>query len=304
MLERCKKEELRVIAVDYDGTVYHRGDKEFNSLEKVLNLAYAVYKSGKEFVFVSGRNTTLELELREIGDKFAKKIGDTFSVWRSGGTGMNLEKITFFPDDRQVFVKCMYSNTLGIEKIKIAIKEYLKLDIVADEKSKTFFKSFLDKKLPEYLVPKTYFALAKPYEGRFFAEKVKVTFVLPSSIDEQEKYIKVLRKKLKPYDLSVGWGRLPFADVSKNLRVDDKITDGKLFMMKYIIKKLKINKYQVATFGDSPMDNNRGLLSFPYSFTNDKNGLDVNKKIRPYILEVGESPIKVVYEAINYLIKQ
>lgn len=144
--------------------------------------------------------------------------------------------------------------------------------------------------------------LARKYNGKIFAESVKITFVLPTDQSKQKKIIEILRKKLSPYGLNVGWGRIPFADVSKKLTGNGKIIDGKLLMIRNIIKKLQISDKQVATFGDAPNDNNKGLLSFPFSFTNDISTDKQNLNSPPYILKVNKSPVEAVYQAIYYLI--
>lgn len=301
-LINCKNENIKIIAVDYDGTVYDRYDPNFNKLEKVVMLAKDVYNSGMEFAFISGRSTTLELELRDLGSKISKDTGENFSIWRSGGTGMNLDKLSFTCTSDEVEVENVYSNSLSFEEVKLALNEFLKLKIEADTYSKSFFNNFLEKDLPEYLVPREFKELAVPYEGLFFAEKVKITFVLPKNEDEQERCVEVLRKKLEKYGLSVGWGRLPFADVSKQLILNGESVDGKMYMVKMLIKRLNINENQVVTFGDSPKDNNKGLLSFPYSFTNDMDKGEDRTNLPPYLLKVNKSPIKAVYDAISYLI--
>ncbi len=301
-LEEVKCGGVKLIAVDYDGTVYDRNDKTYNSLDNVIELAFRVFQSGIDFAFVSGRNTTLDIKLRELGLIFCMKNDCSFTVWRSGGTGAVLNRLTFTP--KKVFVKKIYSNSFDKSLLKKTFDVYKKLKVEPDLKSKIFFNEFLKNKPPKDLMPETCYKISCNSKGCVFAEAVKVTFVLPSDINEQKKIINVLRRKLTPYDLCVSWGNLPFADVGRNLRINGKIVDGKLYMMKNLVKKLKIKDNQLATFGDSPNDNNKGLLSYPYSFTNDGNIIKSNVYAPPYVLEIKKSPVGAVYEAINYLIKK
>jgi hypothetical protein len=68
---------------------------------------------------------------------------------------------------------------------------------------------------------------------------------------------------------------------------------------------LGLKPNQVAAFGDMPEDNDAGLLSFPYSFTNSEDFLKSKKDLGqpPYVL-VGpdSSSVARVYQVIEYLI--
>jgi hydroxymethylpyrimidine pyrophosphatase-like HAD family hydrolase len=301
-LEEARRGGIKLIAVDYDGTVYDRNDKNYNSLDNVIELAFRVFQSGISFAFVSGRNTTLDIKLREMGLRFCRKNNCSFVVWRSGGTGAVLNKLTFNP--KEVFIEKIYSNSFDKCLLEKVLDIYRELKINPDLESKKFFNEFLKNKPPEDLMPEICYKISCQSKGSVFAEAVKVTFVLPSNIDEQKKTISILRKKLDSYDLCVSWGNLPFADVGRNLRIDGKIIDGKLYMMKNLVKELKIKDNHLVTFGDSPNDNNKGLLSYPYSFTNDSNVIKSSVYTPPYVLEIKESSVGAVYEAINYLIKK
>jgi len=302
ILKEIKSKKINLIAADYDGTLYDRHDKEFNNLLKIIELAHQVTKKGIDFVFVSGRNATLEVELRELIPDFCEKNKTDLTIWHSGGNGMNLNKISYLVKSKKLKVEKIFSNTISIKKVKESVKIYHNLKIKPDYKSQLFFKKYLKKNIPEDLIPNEYFKLSKKSEGKIFAEAVKVSLVLPTSRKEQVRLIKILRKKLSKFNLNVGWGGIPFADVSKKLRFNNKVIDGKLLMVKNLIKLLNIKNDQVVTFGDTPNDNNQGLLSFPYSFTNDVSLNKSNKYPIPYILDAKDSPVKAVFEAIKYLI--
>lgn len=301
-LTELKLRGVKMIAADYDGTIFDRYDQEYNDPSKVIQLAFKLRQKGIEFAFVSGRNTTLELPLRELIPQFCKKYASNLTIWRSGGNGMNLNRITYTPNPKDIKVEEFYSNSITLKDIERALEVYLSFNINPDKKAQIFFQSFLEKQLPEDLVPSLFLKLSKPFGGKVFAESVKVTFVLPTSVKEQEKYIKLLKKTLEPHGLNVNWGRIPFADVSKKYKKNGKTVDGKLMMVNTIKNILKINDSQFATFGDAPNDNNTGLLSFPYSFTNDPNVIKKDKHSPPFILEVKNSPVASIYEAIQYLV--
>jgi len=265
-LKKLKSSGVKLIAVDYDGTVFDRNNSKYNNPIKVIKLINEVVSNKIDFVLISARNTTLEVGFRKLASQFCKKNNKTLTFWRSGGNGMNLAKITFTKDPEKIKIKKIYSNFISDKDVKITLDVYKKINIKLDNNSCIFFKQFLNKKLPEDLVSAKYLKLMLPYDGAVFIENVKISFVLPSSKKEQREIIKIFKKELEPYGLNVGYGGLPFVDISKQLKRNGKKVDGKLLAVKTIIKKLNINEKQVATFGDMPYGNDKGLLSLPYSF--------------------------------------
>lgn len=302
-LLEAKKQKITVIACDYDGTLFDRADAQYNNLAEIIKLASQVTNAGIEFAFVSGRNTTLQVGLRELIPQYCQNQKKDLRVWYSGGNGMNLQKIYYTYAKDRLDIQKIFNNSLSNDELNTIVDVYDNLNINPDKKSQCFFQLFLEKELPEDLIPKKLCALSRQYQGKIFAETVKVTLVLPTPVQEQKKYIKKLRNKLTPFGLNVGWGGIPFADISKEIRDGISIVDGKYFMVKKMIEALKITDHNVVTFGDTPNDNNQGLLQFPYSFTNDKLVLKRNLTSPPYVLEFQNSPIKAVYDAIQFLIQ-
>jgi hydroxymethylpyrimidine pyrophosphatase-like HAD family hydrolase len=296
---KIKLRELKVngaalVAADYDGTVYERSDPRY-SLQEVFRLASEVHNRGVEFALISARNTTLELPLRQSLIQYCKDNNASLSIWRSGGNGMNLNKI--ISNSEEIIVDPVYANSLTLKDINNALSSYLALQVNPDISSQEFFQSFLQQDLPEDLVPRSFLELSKPFNGSVFAEAVKISFVLPTSAEDQRKCILSLRESLESHGLIVSWGGMPFADVSRKWN-----EDGKLFAVQSIIKKLNTDANHVGTFGDAPNGNDASLLSLPYSFTNNKEIIKNNISSPPFILEAKESPIKAVHEAIRYLI--
>jgi hydroxymethylpyrimidine pyrophosphatase-like HAD family hydrolase len=296
-LKELKTNGVSLIAVDWDGTVYDRNDPDYNSFSKVIQLAHAVTDADIEFAVISARNTTLEFFLRQEIAQYSKEENTSLSIWRSGGNGMNLSKITSSPEG--VLVDPIYANFLAQEDINRSMDAYLALRVSPDAESREFFNFFLQQNLPEDLVPKSFFELSKPFRGSVFAEAVKISFVLPTSIEDQEKCFDYLRNSLEPHGLVVNWSKLPFADISRKFNVD-----GKLLATQQIIQKLKIDKSHVGTFGDAPNGNDAGLLSFPYSFTNYQSLIKKNINEPPFMLDVKKSQTETIHQAIHYLISK
>lgn len=139
MLEKVKLNVLKVIAVDYDGTIIDRYDPKYNNLLKVIELAHKVTQKGIEFAFISGRDTTLEMELRDIIPDFCRKNNTKLTIWRSGGNGMNLNKVTYGKNIQDTISETIYANFLNEDLIRIALRAYEDLKIKPDKKSQIFF---------------------------------------------------------------------------------------------------------------------------------------------------------------------
>jgi hydroxymethylpyrimidine pyrophosphatase-like HAD family hydrolase len=293
-LRELKANGVALVAADYDGTVYERSDPKYN-LQEVFKLASEVTSKGLEFALVSARNTTLELSLRQSLIQYCKDNSTSLSIWRSGGNGMNLNKIT--GTSKGIDILPVYTNYLTKEDIDRALDAYRNLRINPDSSSREFFNSFLRQDLPEDLVPRSFHELSKPFNGSVFAEAVKISFVLPTPAKDQERCVVSLKDLLEPQGLVVGWGGMPFADISRKSTVD-----GKLFAVQNIIKKLNTDASHVGTFGDAPNGNDAGLLSLPYSFTNNQEVTKDNVNFPPFVLEVKDSLIGAVHETIRHLI--
>jgi len=301
-LNEIKSFGIRLIACDYDGTVFDRNNKNFDDPIKVVKLIYNVRKAGLEFMLISARNATLEIDFRDLVSKFCKKKDETLTIWRSGGNGMNLSRITFSKDSSKTKMNKIYSNSISLNDARIALNIYKKLNIKPDMRSKTFFRKFLNKKLPEDLVPSKFLKIMKPFNGAVFAESSKISFILPSNKGDHKKIVSYFKDKLGSTGLNVSYSGLYFIDISKKLKKNNRLIDGKLLAINTAMNELRIGRKQVVTFGDSPDGNDEGLLSLPYSFTNNKNYFQ-RGQIPPFVLSSNKSPIDSIYDAINYLIE-
>lgn len=295
-LDELQSNGIALIAADYDGTVFERANPKYD-LQQVIELAYDITTKNVDFALISARNTTLELSLRQAVLQFCREKDTTISLWRSGGNGMNLSKVTANPEG--VRVEPIYTNYLSAGDAQLALEAYTSLHVDPDGPSRKFFQTFLQQDVPEDLVPKKFLELAKPFNGQVFAEAVKISFVLPTAVKSQEACIDSLRKSLEPHGLVVGWARMPFADISKRTNVD-----GKLFAVQNVMKQVRVDASHVGTFGDAPNDSDIGLLSLPYSFTNRQETKKEDLNNPPFILEVKDSPIGAVHQAIRHLIRK
>jgi len=217
----------------------------------------------------------------------------------AGGNGTTLYEI------RKNELIEIYNHGFDLSQVKHAVeigrKVYEKLGIDnADlaEKGLETFRNFLRDSWEGY-VPAEMIDVCRPYNGELFTEQAKVTFVLPMDKVLHEAVVAELNKELGE-DFCAMAGDDTYVHITKKLKEDSKAV-----AIKTILKYLGLNENQVATFGDMPIGNDAGLLSFPYSFTNSDEFVNVkeNPKQPPYILlDSGLSPVDRVYKAINYLI--
>ncbi|OGK14421.1 hypothetical protein A3H80_04850 [Candidatus Roizmanbacteria bacterium RIFCSPLOWO2_02_FULL_37_19] len=314
MLLKAKRKGIKLIATDLDGTVLARDPadgqyEKYHELSTVVQLASDVTQQGAEFAILSARNTTLEVKIREIAQQFSTKKRTPFTIWRSGGNGMNLFRLSFRPDLPEPEVEPIYVNEISIQEAHAVADVfqlmYAKLSMVPSSQGVAFFRSFLSEALPEDLVPVSHRAISDKYGGAFFAEGVKVSCVLPDDIQHQRTCIDFLHKHLDTELFHIGWSRSPFADISKVLKQNDVPVDGKDFAVSTILARSHLNDEQVITFGDAPtttdgIGNDTGLLRFPFSFTSCQEGLKSRIEEPPYILAIHDnSPVASVHSAIR-----
>ncbi|MBI4225972.1 HAD hydrolase family protein [Candidatus Roizmanbacteria bacterium] len=153
-------------------------------------------------------------------------------------------------------------------------------------------------------IPTKFFEQCRKYKGRVFTEKAKVGLVKLLNEKRNESLISDLSDTLErkyPNKFQVIVGDVDI-HIVKKLREDGKVT-----AVKTVTNLLRIKLEQVATFGDLPEGNDRGLLtSFPFSFTN---AVDFCQKkadpaAPPFLLPgASNSPIGCVHQAIDFLIQ-
>jgi len=193
----------------------------------------------------------------------------------------------------------IYNHGMNLEQVQKAVeigkRVYEKIGIKnsdLSEKGLENFKKFLQDKWEGY-VPAEIIDVCRPYNGEIFTERAKVTFVLPKDKSLHEKLAIELNAELSG-EYRAAAGDDTYIHITKKLE-----KDGKVVAIKTILKLMSLGENQVATFGDMPMGNDAGLLSFPYSFTN----AEQSPKQPPYVLsEPDLSPVARVYKAIEFLL--
>lgn len=298
-LAQAKLEEakplIKLFGFDYDGTVSdvnHRQPQVFGLVEKIL-------AKDKSVAFITARAATavkvLAPSLREL------LVRENVSVpsFVAGGNGTTLYEVK-----KNELIE-IYNHGFDLPQVKRAAevgrKVYEKLSIGrADltEKGLENFKKFLQESWEGY-VPAEMIDVCRPYDGEFFTEQAKVTFVLPKDKTLHAKVVAELNEALGEAYCAVA-GDDTYVHITRKLAEDSKTA-----AIKTILKLLGLESNQVATFGDMPTGNDAGLLSFPFSFTNSDEFKNVKENLQepPYILPDTElSPVDRVYKAIEFLI--
>lgn len=196
----------KVIACDYDGTLF---DRDLPNVRAVNKVARQCIEKGIIFIIITGRNDTI----------FQHLCCDCIVI------GSNGCKVSVVIDGKPHTVS---SKPLSWDDINHIISVYHMMGVKPDRKGYDFFKSPV------------------------FIEETKVSVVLGH---DQEKQVKELRKALPRF--TVGWGALPFADISHK-------TNKKTALDK-LLKELKIKREDVIVIADDG-DNNKELLTYPNSY--------------------------------------
>ncbi len=287
---------IKLFALDYDGTIYDGVDY---NLSDAMELIEKILMQDKSIAFITARAVTAVKTFAPPLQEFLKQQDTAMPVFIAGGNGTILYKV-----EKNNLIK-IYNNGLNIQEIIQAIdawkKVYEKLEInIGDlaEKGLKTFRKFLKENWIGY-IPDEIFKLCQPYKGKIFTEEAKVTFVLPKDENQHQEIIRSVGVELgKNY--SIAAGDKTFVHITKRLK-----EDGKIVAVETILKLLNLKINQVATFGDMPTGNDKGLLSFPYSFTNSEEFVKVEKDFQqpPFILTNSNvTAVGRVYKAIDYLL--
>lgn len=286
------KNKLKLIAFDYDGTIH---GSEY-SHERATELMRNVIKAGKYMAVITARAATaLRMIYPGLRD-FYEKENVSIPCFIAGGNGTVLYEI------KKGELNKIYSHGLNEDDFQKSIsawqKVYSDLGIKKEDintKGIDTFKSFLQDDWSDY-IPSNVVNFCRAYDGQFFTEEAKMTFVLPADISRNQQIIDKVQLELGK-DYSVKAGDTIFCHITKSL--DE---DGKAVAVKSILELMNLKEDKVVTFGDMPHGNDAGLLSFPYSFTNfNLNESDVEQP--PYYLpEADSNKVGSVHNAIKFLI--
>ena len=290
------KPRVRLFGLDYDGTVYD--GKEYK-LSEVLLLTEKILSHDISVAFITARAASALKALVPPIQDLLKAKDFSATVFIGGGNGTILYEVK---KDSLVEI---YNHGLSLEEINRAVtvwrETYKKYNIIEDEFNSAgivTFQNFLAEDWQNYIDAEI-LNICRNYNGKIFTETAKVTFVLPSDKGRRNQLIGDVGELLGE-EYAVVAGDDKFAHITKRLAEDNKA-----MAIKKLLEYLELDSKQVATFGDMPMDNDAGLLSFPFSFTNSEELVKIKAKLDtpPYILADDSLPsIARVYKAIDYLI--
>lgn len=286
---------VKLFGLDYDGTV---ADNE-HKLPEVMVLVEKVLTANKTAAFITARAATALKTIVPPLQELLKKNNIDFSNFVAGANGTTLYEVS-----KDSF-KEIYNHGLKLAEIQRAVAAgrtvYQKLNInrpdLAVKGLETFQKFLAD--VWDSFIPAEIVDICRPFDGELFTEEAKVTFVLPQDKTIHQQLIEALNRELGN-GLKAVAGDETYVHITKQLE-----EDGKRVAIKTILKIMNLNEDQVVTFGDMPADNDAGLLSFPYSFTNAQDFTNVQKNPNepPFVLVAGDlSPVAKVHQAIEYLI--
>lgn len=288
---------VKLFGLDYDGTVSdgvnYKQTEVFALVEKILD-------KSKSVAFITARAATALKTLVPPFQELLDRKNVTSPQFIAGGNGATLYEVK---KDELVLI---YNHGFNLAQIKhvvnIGRKVYEELGIeIADlsEKGLDTFGKFLKDDWTGFISSEI-MDVCRPYNGGIFTEETKVTFVLPKDRTLHQQLIAGLNEKLGEEFYATA-GDDTYVHITRKLE-----KDSKRVAIETILDRMGLKENQVATFGDMPIGNDVGLLSFPYSFTNSEEFItaktDVDKP--PYILiNSNLFPIARVYEAVDYLLE-
>jgi len=272
--------------------------------ERVVELGFRTTQSEIVFLIMSSRGAALPHIIGGIvSERF--RLGSTaspLSCYLSGGNGMNLSRATF--DSDGITLEPIYQINMEDSDASNVIDAYRSLQINdPDPESRKVFHDFLFNRDWKGLVSKGALERAREYGDTVFIEGAKVSVIFPAEAGERKRYLEQFRYSLEPQGYNVVCNDEPFVHVSKKMHSEDgKPLDGKLKAARRALDMLRINERNAGFFGDNPDGNDKGILSFPYSFTNCTRFHKPSLSQPPFVLKSSGSPVGTVYEAVRFLV--
>jgi hypothetical protein len=296
------RSDVKAFVFDVDGTIKSSSEPEYLPLE----LVEKILCKGKFVGIITASGASAIEGLAKPIVRIISKKNYPIPVYFGVANGVGFYKL----DNKGVHELWNYS--LKISEVKNILRVWKtvmnKYDLRENnllEKGLTTLRNYFKKDWGDN-IPNNFLSLSKEFNGKCFAEKYKVTFVIPKGeILSQERFITMIQKGLDTIpgrnNYIIDMGDATYAHVTRNPGLLPK-----RFALEKIIKDLKLSRKEILTFGDMPFGNDKGLLisgRLPYTFTN--KFID-NKKITipPFLLPKSESrPIRSVYRAVDYLLE-
>lgn len=289
ILERLQREDPSAFIFDFDGTLYdsEKEHPDYGTHDSVRALLRKCITKGKHIGVVTARDASF----KRIYINFFKEItrsNSQASVFIGGANGSNLEEI------RKGVRREIYAHIFSqkqIQKILTVVKSSHLRDL--DPKSVRILSDLLQQNWRGYIDPKL-LKMSQEGRGQWWVEQSKVSIALPAKKNDQESMIQRLKNMFVAETYKVVWANDSFVHV-----VPYFPEDGKKMAVESMLDRLKLGESKVAVFGDTPLGNDRALLKFVFSFTNDPMW---NHEPPPYALpHVGPS-VDSVYKASYFLL--
>ncbi len=283
-IDELKEQGISMWASDYDGTLYGHNYRPGD-------VATLVGHSSRQDIVpavISARDATAKRELLpEIQRELALR-GMQAPVYMGLANGKGLYKV------EAGGIEPIYEFGLDDDDIRRIMDAYGELGIEVTDPMDSIRQKSL-KANWNNLIPPHLLDLAAGTKG-FWAEPLKASVRLPDEKNLRLEAVDMLSQFLDgQYD--VGWSGGVMADVTRSIG-----TDGKLYAARTLMDINRTCDAHVGTFGDMPHGNDKGLLSLPYSFTNNEQAPLRTNNTPPYLLTGTGNAVHRVHETVRKLV--
>jgi hydroxymethylpyrimidine pyrophosphatase-like HAD family hydrolase len=300
MIITAKRTGVSLIASDIDWTLRDPTDPVYN-FQAVQKLCLTVLQKKVTILLITGRDASLRKDFVPDMITLLRKHHVETSMYTGCANGISLYEIC------NKCIRTIYEHPLlesNIDQIVKIIKEtqvsYELTPRDFQQRGISTFQSFL---LSDWktIIPKKYIQKAKPLNGSIFIEPSQLSFVLPKSRLACASFINKIKKSLPNIfcvQSDLEFGHISLSKSPTGQRIADKSST-----LEYVRKKLRIGSRHLTVFGGALDQIDRKMLhQYPFSFTNQQKYRPAIHRDPPYKLTGKQSPVGLVYEAIQYIV--
>jgi hydroxymethylpyrimidine pyrophosphatase-like HAD family hydrolase len=284
----------RAIVLDFDGTIYQDGIVSYADSARLI---MQIREAGIFPIIITARDATMRRDFLPLLQEMISAQRTVTETPVYVGLSNGMAGYCLMPDS----IVPLYARVWSQDELATICSTYAKIRgeygiercLIPECSLEDFLASW------ESFVPEDLLRITHQNFG-VWVEPSKVTVAASNDPTVVQEMLQALSAQLGD-GFEVLWSGLPVIDITPKL---PGVEDPKLHGLQQILSQLPedLTNLQLVTFGDSPFGNDRGILSYPFSFSPVPNPAP-QQDGPPYCLEGSCHPVHRVFRAVSFLIK-